>query len=79
LVKDHALARFETRSETLCMTQPAPRLPDNHESQHLPVVSAGAPHDETDALLQGEWGYEAADPSLQARLWGEAPVPVDKR
>lgn len=56
------------------MTQPAPSLPDSHEPPHEPVLSAGAPHDDADAL-----GYEAADTALLARLWGESQVRFEER
>lgn len=58
------------------MTQPAPRLNDGHEPVPSPVLLAASADD---SALQAEWGYEAADPALLARLWGEAATPVDDR
>lgn len=58
------------------MTQPAPRLPDGHEPVPSPVLLATLADDST---LQAEWGYEAADPALLARLWGEPALHFDDR
>jgi hypothetical protein len=58
------------------MTQPAPRQPDGHEPVPSPVLLATLADDDA---LQAEWGYEAADPALQARLWGEAALSFEDR
>jgi hypothetical protein len=60
------------------MIQPAPLLPDGHEPAP-PSLLAGRPAQSTDAVLDGEWGYEAADPALQARLWGEPQFHFNER
>ena len=61
------------------MTLPAPRQPDAHEPVAAPLVACAAAGEDADALLQGEWGYEAADPALQARLWGEPLLRFEDR
>jgi len=51
------------------MAQPAPALQPVSEPAHLhALLAAEATREESLA----EWGYEAADPVLQARLWGDS-------
>ena len=60
------------------MTPSAPRLPQGQEPVPAPLSISAARRDDGDAL-QAEWGYEAADPALLARLWGEAQIHFNDR
>lgn len=60
------------------MATPLDRLPASPDATD-PTPWASADLREVAATDLGDWGYEAADPALQARLWGEAAFRFEDR
>jgi hypothetical protein len=60
------------------MTEPT-SLPTDGQAPVPASMLAATPCEPADALPTAEWGYEAADPALQARLWGEPQTRFDDR
>ena len=57
------------------MATPAERTPSTPDPREV-LHALG--DDAMDSAF-AEWGYEAADPALQARLWGEAVWSFEER